>query len=230
VNERDVQVEAIDKELEEAHLEELCIFPLPDIVLFPYTVLPLHVFEPRYRELVRDARREGLPVAMTRIVGEARESAQGEAPRVHSVAGVGTLHSMAELPDGRFLIELLGRARVRILEELPLEKPYRRVRAVRLPEQEPSSKAGPQLEILRGILLGLRDAKAPASHVLGLLSRGAPSHVVADVTAHLFVSDAEERQALLEELDPDVRLRRVTACLAQLMLPERQSDQGHTLN
>ena len=140
----------------EAHLQCLPTFPLPGIVLFPHTILPLHIFEPRYRHMVRDARDGNLPIVMAQIDANAPPPRPGESAPVHDVAGVGVMRSIAELPDGRFLIELEGRARVRFLDELPQDKPYRRFRCELLGEHEPGPGALQQVGILRSMLLGLR--------------------------------------------------------------------------
>src|SRR5262245_22622205 len=120
-------------ELEERDLAELPIFPLPNVALFPGTLLPLHVFEPRYRELTREV------LAGRKIMAVARlkpgfESQYEERPPVFEVCGVGYVESHQERPDGRFDIALRGLARVRIVEELPPVRAFRQVRALRLPE------------------------------------------------------------------------------------------------
>ena len=97
------------------------IFPLPEVVFFPDTVLPLHVFEPRYRQMIADclAGDRWLGVAMLRPGWE--KDYQGRPP-VHDVAGAGEILQAEVLADGRFNILLDGRARVRILEEEAAER------------------------------------------------------------------------------------------------------------
>ncbi|MCU0234195.1 MAG: LON peptidase substrate-binding domain-containing protein, partial [Thermoanaerobaculales bacterium] len=130
------------------------IFPLPRVVLLPGEVLPLHVFEPRYRELVRDA------VASHNVMGivEVRPGCERElpgSPPVREVGCVGYIAAHEELPDGRFLLWLIGLERFRILEELEAVTAYRQVRV----RYEPSPDAAPRLagvsqlrEELRGVL------------------------------------------------------------------------------
>lgn len=212
----------------ESHLGCLPIFPLPGVVLFPHTVLPLHIFEPRYRAMIRDARAEGLPIAMAQIDPCVIPSQQGELPQVHAVAGVGVLQNIGELPDGRFLVELQGRARVEILEELPLERPYRQVRARLLCEPEPSALALEQVQALRSMLLHLRRAPDVSSRVLGLVFDSDSPGVAADVAAHLFCDDSEQRQLLLEELTVEKRLALLIDHLSELLFPRRA--RGAVLN
>lgn len=107
-------------------LAALPVFPLPRLVFFPGTMLPLHIFEPRYRTMIQHclATHRSLAVAML-LEGPLDEHQHSPfAP----VAGVGVIVDHEELPDGRFNILLRGDARVR-LAELPFFPPYRRARA-----------------------------------------------------------------------------------------------------
>src|SRR6185436_19916478 len=108
-------------------LDVLPIFPLPQTVLFPGALLPLHVFEPRYRAMVKDclATHKAMAVA---LISETGERDAHRHPTIERVAGVGVIIDHVELPDGRYNILLHGRARVR-LEELPYVPPYRRAKA-----------------------------------------------------------------------------------------------------
>ena len=84
-------------------LEALPIFPLPQTVLFPGALLPLHVFEPRYRTMVKDclSTHKALAVALIR---ETEERDVHRHPLIERVAGVGVIIDHVELPDGRYNI------------------------------------------------------------------------------------------------------------------------------
>src|SRR5690606_11339300 len=106
--------------------EPVPMFPLGRVFLFPHQVLPLHVFEPRYRAMVADLLdTTGRLVIATVREGE-RENGPG-APRVLAVAGLGEIMRHEQLPDGRFMIWVLGLTRVRV-DEIASDRPYRRVR------------------------------------------------------------------------------------------------------
>src|SRR5579859_4677506 len=109
-------------------LDALPIFPLPQTVLFPGALLPLHVFEPRYRTMVKDClgTHKAMAVALIRETGERDTNRH---PTIEAIAGVGMIIDHVELPDGRYNILLHGRARVK-LTELPFVPPYRRARGV----------------------------------------------------------------------------------------------------
>jgi uncharacterized protein len=101
------------------------IFPLAGALLFPRTHLPLHIFEPRYRAMVRDAMEgEGL-IAMVQPRNER------EPPAVFDIGCLGRIIGSEALDDGRYNIVLEGLGRVRIVRELESGTPYRQVEADR---------------------------------------------------------------------------------------------------
>jgi Lon protease-like protein len=97
------------------------LFPLPGAILFPRSQVPLHIFEPRYREMVRDAI-DG--VGRISMIQPHRLDDDNQAP-LHSVGCVGELVGVEELDDGRFNIVLLGSNRFRLVREVEVEAPYR---------------------------------------------------------------------------------------------------------
>ena len=97
------------------------LFPLPGAILFPRSQLPLHIFEPRYREMVRDAIDGAGRIAM---IQPHRLDDDNQAP-LYTVGCVGDLVGVEELDDGRYNIVLLGTDRFRLLGETPPEAGYR---------------------------------------------------------------------------------------------------------
>src|SRR5690349_11229114 len=108
-------------------LSSLPIFPLPDAVLLPGGLLPLHVFEPRYRAMTRDCLDGTRVMAIARL--DASRDGEPRRPAVCPSIGLGRIIASDELPDGRYLLVLRGIGRVRIERELPQTRPYRLVRA-----------------------------------------------------------------------------------------------------
>lgn len=103
------------------------IFPLPNVVLFPQVMLPLHIFEPRYRKMVRDTEAKSPPlIGMALLRGNWQEQYEGN-PEVFSVGCAGEMVRVAPLPDGRFNILLQGMRRYHIQEEIFTEG-YRQAR------------------------------------------------------------------------------------------------------
>jgi uncharacterized protein len=108
------------------------IFPLPGVVLLPGTLLPLHIFEPRYRAMVADALEGERTIGMA-MWAPGAEADAGE-PRILSVGGAGEIVESERLGDGRYNIVLEGRFRFRILDEAP-PAPYRIARVVEVPSR-----------------------------------------------------------------------------------------------
>jgi uncharacterized protein len=204
------------------HELHIPIFPLPEVVFFPETVLPLHVFEPRYRQMIVDclAGDRWLGVVMLRPGWE--KDYQGRPP-VHAVAGAGEIIQAEALADGRYNILLDGRARMRILSEEPPDgRLYRVVRARRLPDHGPS----PSDRTFAERLHELRTAHARLLMALGqshpdvvgrLTVAGASASAVIDRIVSAVVPDAAVRQRLLETVDVSERLDLATGALEELL-------------
>ena len=88
-------------------LQRLPLFPLPNVVLFPHALLPLHIFEERYRAMVRDMLSGTRYIAVSLIAADAVDGE--EKPPVQPIAGVGEVVMAHELPDGRFNLVVRGR-------------------------------------------------------------------------------------------------------------------------
>ncbi len=99
------------------------IFPLPNVVFFPGVPLPLHIFEPRYRDMIRDASASHGVIGMALLRGDWRPTYEGS-PEIFDVGCAGRLASVEELPDGRFNILLHGLREFRIVSH-SFDKTYR---------------------------------------------------------------------------------------------------------
>ena len=181
------------------------VFPLPNVVLFPGMFLPLHIFEPRYRQMTADALAGERLLAMALLKPGWKEDYEGSPP-IHDIVGVGKIIEDTKLPDGRYNLVLLGLTRVRIVEELG-KGMYRTARVEILEDREPG---GHDAERKRRILLGLYEqimtqlagkvAKPPEDVPLGMLC---------DLVASMIALDPATRQSLLGELDVALRCGRL---------------------
>lgn len=108
------------------------VFPLPNVVLFPDTVLPLHVFEMRYREMVRDASRADGRIAIA-LLRPGFESAYEGRPPIHSIGTLGRIEQLQPLDDGRFTLHVVGTQRV-CFYEVDSDRAYRLAQAEPRPE------------------------------------------------------------------------------------------------
>jgi Lon protease-like protein len=189
----------------------LPLFPLPNIVFFPHTRLPLHVFEPRYRQMVTDALESDQRFGIV-LLRPGWESEYFGAPAVYDHGTVGTIEQAVPLDDGRYNIVVRGDARFRIVDEIP-GVPYRTARVVTDPDLD----------------RGMREAYAKREWLAGISRQYL--HYLPDQTAvpeietvtldaltnALIMSlnlDMEEKQKLLEERDVLARAEQVGTELA----------------
>jgi Lon protease-like protein len=114
--------------------EVLPIFPLPNVVFFPYTYLPLHIFEPRYREMVQDAACRGECIGMA-LLKEGWEERYYESPPIFELGCVGRLVTVNSLSNGRYHIVLKGLRRCIYMEQV-VETSYRQAKVNLLSSQE----------------------------------------------------------------------------------------------
>jgi hypothetical protein len=199
-------------------LTELPIFPLPNCVLLPGGLLPLHVFEPRYRELTRDC------LATHHLMGVARlrpgyEQTYYGKPPVYERIGVGRIICSEELPDGRFALLLRGVARVEIARELDADRAYRLVQAQLLEDArcdpgDVSDHHQRLIELCDRLAEVIEQGGAQLKDLVR--SFDAPGEC-ADAVAAALVMDIDERQELLEACDPMVRLQRTLGHVSHLL-------------
>ncbi|PYN78022.1 MAG: ATP-dependent protease [Candidatus Rokuibacteriota bacterium] len=195
----------------------LPIFPLPDVTFFPHTLLPLHVFEARYRAMIMDTLARDRQIAVVKLQ-PGYESSYAGRPAVHPVAGAGEIVSWERLATGRYNILVKGSMRVRIASERPSDTLYRIVTAERLDDVESTTDAEPMLARIRdacGRLL--RALERPPDLLDTALAAGQPPGAIADRIAAQVVPDPRLRQELLETLDVGRRLDRLALALDELI-------------
>src|SRR3989442_1516367 len=185
----------------------LPISPLPDVTFFPHTLLPLHVFEARYRAMVMDTLARDRRLAVVKL-RPGYEAAYASKPAVHAVAGVGEIVSWERLATGRYNLLLKGDCRVRIESERPSDTLYRIVTAQRLDDVPPVGDVVPMLDRIRGACGRLLKALDRPADLLGTaLADGQPPGAIADRIAAAVLPDAALRQELLETLAVAKRLQ-----------------------
>jgi uncharacterized protein len=196
-------------------LDRLPMFPLPNVVLLPNTFLPLHIFEPRYRTMTRDALAGDRLIAMGFQLGPDHD--YDGPPPVAPIAGVGEIVLAQNLPDGRYNLVLRGRARVQIERELASDQPYRMVQASLLPDEQPSSVVDllDAEASLRALTIGLADALPEGGDLLKqVVAAQSSAAALVDVVASTLIADSRLRQQLLETTDIARRIARVSSEVA----------------
>lgn len=107
----------------------ISIFPLTGAILFPGMQLPLHIFEPRYRDLVGDSMARDRMVGMIQPKGQAKDRAKerGREPALFEVGCLGRIGEVEAMDDGRYNIILEGLQRFTILNELKVTTSFRQI-------------------------------------------------------------------------------------------------------
>lgn len=194
----------------------ISIFPLSGAVLYPGLQLPLHIFEPRYRALVKDA------LARDSRIGMIQPQRAEEGAPLYSVGCLGKIGEVEALDDGRFNLVLQGEARFRVLRELDVTTPFRQVEAALLDEEEfpalsPIERAGFEREARR-----FADAQGYAVDWDAVTRLDDESLI--DGVSQIAPFDAAAKQALLEADGLNARCE----LLVQLMqfFGRRDSDEG----
>jgi Lon protease-like protein len=187
------------------------VFPLPEVVLFPRAVLPLHIHEPRYLRMTADALGGARVMAVALLKPGFEPYYFSTCAPIHPVLGIGQIIASEQLDDGNYNILLRGVGRARIREEVP-HKPYRLVRIAAL---EPAGSLPPARvrklrrelrQTLESECTGEDDSRA---HWLRLFETRLPLGDLADLVASGLSIDAELRQDLLAEADPAARVNKL---------------------
>lgn len=186
------------------------LFPLPNLVMFPHVLQPLHVFEPRYRDMLEDALAGDRLIAMAILSPGWEKDYEGQ-PAVEKTACLGRIATHAQLPDGRYNLLLAGVARVVLGDELSPPASFRRakarIRADRYPAKLASQK--PELQehlftAFRRVLPDTHNVQAPLAQ---LLAKEIDLAVLTDIVAYTLDLPLVRKSKLLAETDVYKRAR-----------------------
>jgi Lon protease-like protein len=194
--------------------QPIALFPLPGVTLMPHTLQPLHIFEPRYRQMVLDALGDvgdddllaAAPIAMATFAGDRWRTKYSGAPPLRPVVCVGRIVRHRALEDGRHDIVLHGvaRARIRAMHEAGGRRMYR------MADLEPLERPlAPRPAMRRARLAMQAILSSPRLHrmesarqLLEWFSRAdVPVHAAVEVAGCALVRDQELRYRLLAEVD-----------------------------
>jgi len=184
----------------ERHERIVPLFPLPDVWLFPRTLIPLHIFEPRYRQMIEDILDGRGRIVMGTVLPGHEDEAAGKPP-IHSIAGLGEIVQHRRLPDGRFDIRLFGLGRVQV-REVESDRLYRKVAVEPLVEVEVARGETAELCDL------LRDALRERLEEKRDLPPDAPVDLLTDMLLLHLELPHDTRQDLFAEPHPVRRARR----------------------
>ena len=186
--------------------EIIPVFPLPGALLLPRGQMPLNIFEPRYLAMIDDSLRDG-----HRLIGmlqpDATHSAHEDTPKLFQVGCVGRITQLAESGDGRYILELTGVSRFKVVEELDVKTPYRQCRVDYFPFVDDFTARKGEEEVDRDALLAVLTDFLKANNLKvdwdGVES--APNEALVNALAMMSPYGAPEKQAMLEA--PDLKTR-----------------------
>ena len=168
------------------------LFPLPNLVLFPHVMQPLHVFEPRYRELLEESLAADRLVAMATLARGWERDYEGRPPLV-PIACLGRVAVHHRLEDGAYNVLLVGLKRVRLLEELPARKSFREARVMicedAYPPDEAATTAVLQRKLRNAFLQVLPDLPQAQDQLEQLLSSDISLGTLTDIIGYMVEID-----------------------------------------
>jgi ATP-dependent Lon protease len=185
---------------------EVPVMTLPNVVFFPQALMPLHIFEPRYRRMLADTLKTNRLFAVAGVDPRRSQEITIEPP--HRVASVGIVRACQENSDGTSDLLLQGLCRVEI-QSIIREQPYRRI-AVRALASEPGATLETNLALRKELarLVAQRqkfDQNGPKELVDFLKTVDDPE-VFVDIAAFTLCRSPRFKQQLLEELNVNQRL------------------------
>jgi len=202
------------------------VFPLAECVQLPHTTLPLHIFEPRYRAMTRDAIQGRRMIAMAVFADEQWRRDYDGAPPIRPVVCLGYIAQHAGLPDGRFNLLLQGLDRARIVEEPP-HSPYRVAHLELLEDKGYDIDVAAERDRIETMLDDEAIAKLAAVRAINhWRSREIPTTVLVDAIASALLEDTASRYAMLAECSLVARARTVTATIESL-IGRTRAEQSH---
>jgi Lon protease-like protein len=187
--------------------------PLPNAILFPRVLLPLYIFEPRYKQMLADCLKGNRMFAVALLRKGWEKEAGSPAP--HPIAGIGVIRTCVARPDGSADVILEGLARVRLAEYLRL-RPYRlaRVEPLKSSEEGEATQRAPLLKTITQLARARArlGAGLPKS-VLSALRSVRNADYLSDLVSYTLLDDFYEKQTMLEILDTNERLEKLVGLL-----------------
>jgi Lon protease-like protein len=204
------------------------LFPLPNLVLFPYVIQPLHIFEPRYRQMTADALAGDRLITLVLLRPGWEDDYEGR-PAVHPVGCLGKIVADQRLDGGRYNLLLRGLRRVRLLHEGPTDRAYRTARVELLGDA--GALGVDAAAALRADLAGqlprwLPPGAAVMEQFRKLLDSDLSAGALCDVFSFALPLEPALKQQLLEELDVAARARRLVEVLRE-HAPTAEAAAGH---
>lgn len=179
------------------------LFPLPDFVFFPHVMQPLHVFEPRYCDLLEDALHDDRLIAMATLAPGWESDYEGRPP-LYPIACLGRITTCHRLPDGTYNVLLLGLRRVRLVRELKPAGSFREAEVELCEDYSPPHRAAEvalQHSLHEALLRFLPSLPEAQDQLDQLLETDVSLGLLTDVVSFMLDLDLCDKEALLAQAD-----------------------------
>jgi Lon protease-like protein len=186
------------------------IFPLPNVVLFPGVPLPLHIFEPRYRDMVRDSTGGHELIGMALLRGDWQRQYQGN-PEIFEIGCAGRIVSAEPLEDGRFNILLHGVREFTVCRQI-FDRPYRQAEIAWRPVRTAALALTVRDALTQRLGQFLRTLPESPAHRL-LRDPSLSDELLVNFVSFALDIDPLEKQGLLQADCLESRARRLTEIL-----------------
>jgi len=200
------------------------VFPLSGALLLPRGQMPLNIFEPRYLEMVDDALRDG-----HRLIGmiqpDPAHSGAEDRPNLYKVGCVGRITQFAETGDGRYLLQLTGVARFRVISEVAVVTAYRQCRIDFSPFVDDFIARKGEEQVDRKAVLAALTAFLKANNLKADWQEieNAANEALVNALAMMSPYDPAEKQAMLEA--PDLKTRaEILIAVTEIALAKRRTE------
>jgi Lon protease-like protein len=197
-------------------LAKLPVFPLPRVVFFPGTALPLHLFEPRYTEMIEDCLESGCTALAVALLAPGWEEHYEDNPDILEIAGAGRIVAHQRRADGTHDVILHGLKRVRLHELEDEGRPYRCARAEPIEDFGHASATDVLAMMACATRVAAKVRERQPDFSLQVSAELSPARA-ADVVADQLVVSPEERQRILETSNIKERVDLVTESVASLL-------------
>jgi uncharacterized protein len=187
----------------------LKVFPLPPVVLLPGSAVPLHIFEERYRQLLKDALATDRLFALGQVVPGQEDRLAGR-PDLEPMLCVGAVTAHVQLEDGRSNLVLVGLARARLVREHPQVKAYREVEAQLLVDPNVPADDPDELALQAAVVELMARLPTEVAERVAQVTARARGGALADAVAATVLEDVAQRYEVLCEVDVRERMRAVT--------------------
>ena len=194
------------------------LFPLPGLVLFPHAMQPLHIFEPRYVEMLGEALAGDQLIAMATLGDDAVYTSHPR-PKIDSTICIGRIVSHSEVEDDRHNVLLVGIRRARIRSEIDAGRPFRMADVDVLEDVYPASGAKTR-EALKGSLLEAFGKVIPSTegvqkNLYELMAGSMPLGPITDIISYMMPLSTPQKLRLLSIADVDRRAEMLTKDLRE---------------